>query len=380
MSRPYTDAGRAQLNALSADDSPVLLLEIQHDDLAEPVRVAQHTEDVLRTDPTPTTAPDLTSNGNDGTLTGGPVWTTDGPNEAIRGALAYDGINKMYVDLAYAPAQYPGSGSWTMEAFVKAPDSNTSSVVTHTASRGGPALSLHHDTANPGQLAFTLTDSSSNALTGTFSGAAFNDAWNRISWVIDRATNILRLYINGAPSPDTFDISGLGDISQRPGLDYDILIGDDYLLGQITDFRLWNVARTQAEIQADMNIRLTGTEPGLVGYWPLQSVITYTALAFDAHLPDDVDGTEPRAQLVIDNIGEELVQWLEMSSGGEGATARFIQVLPSDPDTIEYEVTMDLANVDMTPVEVSGELSFDSLVNTPGVAIRHTPETTPDIF
>ena len=39
--------------------------------------------------------------------------------------------------------------------------------------------------------------------------------------------------------------------------------------GSISDVRIWNVARTPAEIQANYTNRLTGTEPGLVGYWRL---------------------------------------------------------------------------------------------------------------
>ena len=39
--------------------------------------------------------------------------------------------------------------------------------------------------------------------------------------------------------------------------------------GLISDLRLWDVARTELEIQGSMAQRLAGSEPGLVGYWPL---------------------------------------------------------------------------------------------------------------
>ena len=39
--------------------------------------------------------------------------------------------------------------------------------------------------------------------------------------------------------------------------------------GKLKDIRIWNYARTQAEIQADMNKTLTGTETGLIGYWKM---------------------------------------------------------------------------------------------------------------
>jgi hypothetical protein len=107
---------------------------------------------------------------------------------------------------------------------------------------------------------------------------------------------------------------------------------------------------------------------------------TFQAMGFRARLPDEPEKGEARARLAVDNIGRELVQWLEASQGGAGATARFIQVRRSDPNTIEHEVTMDLANVEQTPLEVSAELTFNSLVNQPGIAVRYTPETAPGLF
>jgi hypothetical protein len=43
--------------------------------------------------------------------------------------------------------------------------------------------------------------------------------------------------------------------------------------GFISDVRLWTVARSQAEIQAYMSNRLTGKEPNLKAYYPLDKVI-----------------------------------------------------------------------------------------------------------
>lgn len=37
----------------------------------------------------------------------------------------------------------------------------------------------------------------------------------------------------------------------------------------MSEARVWNYARSEAEIQAGMNLRLTGEENGLIGYWPL---------------------------------------------------------------------------------------------------------------
>lgn len=40
-----------------------------------------------------------------------------------------------------------------------------------------------------------------------------------------------------------------------------------FLNGILDEVRVWNVSRTVLQIQAGMNSELTGTEPGLVGYW-----------------------------------------------------------------------------------------------------------------
>ncbi|MCD4694381.1 LamG domain-containing protein [bacterium] len=39
--------------------------------------------------------------------------------------------------------------------------------------------------------------------------------------------------------------------------------------GRIDDFRVWNVVRTEAQINDNKDVELTGSETGLVGYWKL---------------------------------------------------------------------------------------------------------------
>jgi fibronectin-binding autotransporter adhesin len=57
--------------------------------------------------------------------------------------------------------------------------------------------------------------------------------------------------------------------------------------GQIADVRAWNVARTQTDIFSSMNQRLSGSESGLIGYWPIND----SAGASVNELVDDADGT-----------------------------------------------------------------------------------------
>lgn len=107
---------------------------------------------------------------------------------------------------------------------------------------------------------------------------------------------------------------------------------------------------------------------------------TFTALAFRALLPDDMEGQLPRAQLAVDNVGKELVQWLELSNGGEGAQVKMMQIRRSDPDVVEWEIDLDLTNVAMNQIEVTGTLGFEDLLSRPAVSKVYNAATAPGLY
>jgi hypothetical protein len=71
--------------------------------------------------------------------------------------------------------------------------------------------------------------------------------------------------------------------------------------GCLAEVRVWNKARTQAEIQADMSKRLTGKEAGLVGYWPLNDVRVEGSALKVADITGNFTGTVTGAVLVEDS-------------------------------------------------------------------------------
>ena len=65
----------------------------------------------------------------------------------------------------------------------------------------------------------------------------------------------------------------IGTVTQElniPAVDF-VLFGmkEGSFHGLIDEVRIWNVARTPEQIQANWNRSLRGDEPGLVGYWRL---------------------------------------------------------------------------------------------------------------
>ena len=53
--------------------------------------------------------------------------------------------------------------------------------------------------------------------------------------------------------------------------------GRKYFSGSIDELRVWSAARTVDEIKSTMSVRLTGSEPGLVGYWRFDEGMGATA-------------------------------------------------------------------------------------------------------
>jgi hypothetical protein len=88
-----------------------------------------------------------------------------------------------------------------------------------------------------------------------------------------RLNGILTLYLDGSilPFASGFGSSAPHDITDN----HTIWIGLDEpnpntkFNGVIHEIRMWNLARTQAEIQSSMNVYLSGNEPGLIGYWKM---------------------------------------------------------------------------------------------------------------
>jgi len=106
----------------------------------------------------------------------------------------------------------------------------------------------------------------------------------------------------------------------------------------------------------------------------------FIACPFTIVLPDDFENQLPKARLSIDNVGRDLVYWIETSGGGQGASVRIMQIMRSAPDVIEFDVTLALNNVRVTMTEISGDLGFENFFARPAIALQYRPETAPGVF
>ena len=222
-----------------------------------------------------TTAHDLTSNQNDGTLQGPggdlPDWIDISPAPAPAGSLAFDGSNYVSLpnDLVRSFEQ-----SETIEAWFK-----TTGGGVILGYQGSPTDSL----GQPAGWVPALYVGNSGKFYGDVwnlpqvsSTEVVNDGlWHQATLVVDGTSGTQSLYLDGQLVETTSgSITDFGGIYDQIGTGYTdgwtAAPGGWYgFTGQIAEVRIWNESRTAGEIQQALTNPPAATEPGLEADYPL---------------------------------------------------------------------------------------------------------------
>jgi len=103
------------------------------------------------------------------------------------------------------------------------------------------------------------------------------NTWYHVAGIIDGKSGLMKIFLNGSEvaSGDFGKDIRVSSLPLRIGWTYEA-DHQDYspFEGQIDEVRIWNIARTPEEIQRTMNTVLSGTEPGLVGYWRFDDLVS----------------------------------------------------------------------------------------------------------
>ena len=94
--------------------------------------------------------------------------------------------------------------------------------------------------------------------------------WQHIAVVYNEASATMKFYKNGVAFTYSNSI-GIPVSAQKFAIGSSQQAGpNQFFQGKISDVRVWNYERTQAQIQGSMNTELTGEETGLVAYYPFK--------------------------------------------------------------------------------------------------------------
>ncbi|MCV6637732.1 LamG-like jellyroll fold domain-containing protein, partial [Candidatus Albibeggiatoa sp. nov. NOAA] len=184
------------------------------------------------------------------------------PIAGFGSALDFDGVDD-YVQLEDFGL---GTSNFTIEAWVKQDTAGGDIVVSRTSEGDGNGnwLNFAMDTKLTIQMG---RDTESSHVNTQGSAILSTNEYHHISVVREGTT--ITLYIDGIQDHQFTDtgirnLSVASDIGRFGGW---VEYNSNWLNGQMDDIRIWNIARTQADIQANMYKTLQGDEAGLIGYW-----------------------------------------------------------------------------------------------------------------
>jgi len=185
-------------------------------------------------------------------------------------AVSFDGVDD-YISLP-AAAAVSQLNNFTIEAWVYWNGSGNACIYSETVQGNNiPMFSISPRSADAGGIELVLRDNAATGLVLQPAAAAITaNTWVHLAVVRTSATT-LQTYINGvlkdnttftAPAPWTPDKVNIG-IRWRASQ-------DGPFGGKIEDVRIWNTARTQAQIKANMfNNNLSNNASGLVAYYKM---------------------------------------------------------------------------------------------------------------
>ncbi|MGB1205413.1 MAG: LamG-like jellyroll fold domain-containing protein [Chitinophagales bacterium] len=195
-------------------------------------------------------------------------------NENCESCLYFDGSDGVSVPSSNTILDGIGTDDFTFEAKIKAGAAGQNihpTIFSNKIGASGVTFFFHNQWSGAVNKLLCVQIGGQNHFIHEVGGGnngidLFDDVCHHIA--VSKSGTMLSFYIDGA-------LIGTKNISNANiATGGNVSIGNDSFnnngfLGNISDLRIWNVARTQSEIEGDMNMALNGSETGLVANWPL---------------------------------------------------------------------------------------------------------------
>jgi hypothetical protein len=245
------------------------------------------------------------------------------PSHAV---MHFDG-NHDFLE-APCPSQLNGNASFTLSCWVRFNGSKDARqnilYFGQPGSVAGQPTGFHWLIRSDRSAMFGFWDGAQN----NFNLADHEGRWVFLASVYDATRKTLTSYINGQPAGSPISVDKLPQLPSTGKL----ILGkrlaevptEANFKGVLSDLRIWNRARTPEELRSDMSWRLTGTEPGLVGYWQLGDLIADGTSIKTPGLVRSQDATVQGALLSNDSV---------LPFGGDAVLCAEYSTIGRDPKT-----------------------------------------------
>lgn len=215
---------------------------------------------------------DLSGNGHDGTFTAtGYSWSETGPTGDIFGCLQLTGGERVNTGAGHNGTVTEG----TLEGWFNIDDANTKGMIFEEGgTTRGINLYVYNGSAYTGW--WNLGEGTTENHIGT---PIVSGKWYHLALTWNSDADIMTSYVNGRVYAVTSLAGGVMNSHADPNaiggvntntrtLDGTVSSGSNQFVGRVCEVRRWANERTQLQILANKNERLTGREPGLLAYWP----------------------------------------------------------------------------------------------------------------
>lgn len=223
--------------------------------------------------------------GSNGKLTG--TWSMP-PGKAI--TLKGNG----YVDLNTSGAPVTSTMDYTLQLWFKAAAGQSNATLISNGKGDGTDFGTSKNQFNlvfqNGQLVFV-----NNGFTAQATGNYLDNQWHQATISVNHVSGVGQVYVDGVMNT-YFDAKNVGGLVSS-----DTYLGarrwkdsvtngiqtDRYFTGNIDEVRIWNTYTPQALISNNLNARLSGTEAGLLAYYPFEKYTTFQGTQQMVYTPSD---------------------------------------------------------------------------------------------
>jgi len=171
-----------------------------------------------------------------------------------------------------SPIQFNGTGNFAIETWIMptggvgtAGVSGLISKFLSNTNKFGYSLELN----STYKIVFTLGNNTLNGVTSTSSSSIAVNKWTHVCATLESGQ--IKIYLNGKLDKTTAWVGGVTDsgteltFGQRTGLT------TTQFYGHLDEVRIWNTARTDAQVKANLMKELVGNETGLVAYYKMSN-------------------------------------------------------------------------------------------------------------
>jgi len=178
--------------------------------------------------------------------------------------MSFTAASSQYATKA-SPTGITGTSAITLEALIYVNSYSEGGIVSAT---NATTSGFQFQIKPTGQLQIVAIQSSGVARNRITSQTIPLKKWVHVAVAVTMSTGVITFFVNGAPvTHSSADAGSATAITQGGPLQLGAVNSSWFLDGLTAETRIWSTARTQAEILANMNNNLTGSESGLVGLW-----------------------------------------------------------------------------------------------------------------